>query len=69
MCLDSLTSVIPDIPFGYKLDQFTINPQGSLSSSLEFLYTTAWVNVYSIARTSNNTVIVSEVDVLDDGLY
>lgn len=36
-----------------------------LSSSLEFVYTDAWVPVYSIQRKSSNNVIVDEVDILD----
>jgi len=63
--VNSTVRTVPNIPFGYKLDQFTINANGSLSSSLEFLYTSAWVNVYSIQRISSNKIIVDEVSQLD----
>lgn len=64
---DEITAEIADIPFGYKLNQFTVNSQGTLASSLEFVYTSQWAQVYSIQRVSNNNVIVSEVDLLQDG--
>jgi len=64
----STPSVVTDIPRGYKLNQFTVNPVGELASSLEFVYTQDWAYVYKILRTSNNTIIVDEVDALDGSL-
>jgi hypothetical protein len=66
--LDANRRTIQNIPFGYKLNQFTINTFGSLASSLEFLYTSKWAQVYAIQRISQNDVIVSEVDILDGGV-
>jgi len=62
------SQVIRDIPRGYKLNQFTVNPEGELSSSLEFVYTSEWVQVYTIKRESQNRVIVDEVGLLEDDL-
>jgi hypothetical protein len=42
---------------------------GSLASSLDFLYTDKWAQVYSIQRISNNKVIVDEVSMLQDGMF
>eukprot|EP01125_Pyxidicula_operculata_P004674 TRINITY_DN1755_c0_g1_i1.p1 TRINITY_DN1755_c0_g1~~TRINITY_DN1755_c0_g1_i1.p1 ORF type:complete len:960 (+),score=259.04 TRINITY_DN1755_c0_g1_i1:141-3020(+) len=60
--------VIPKIPSGYRINQFTINPEGELSSSLEFVYTSSWVWVYQIARTSSNAIITDEVSELEGDL-
>jgi len=62
------TAVIPNIPRGYKMNQFTINPAGELASSLEFVYTKKWAWVYTIVRTSDNTIVTDEVDLLDKDL-
>jgi len=56
--------VIENIPRGYKLNQFTINLQGELSSSIEFLYTDSWLPVYNIKKISQNTIIPDEIAVL-----
>jgi len=61
----SSNQTITDIPTGFKFDQFTINPYGEISSSLQFVYTTQWVQTYVITRTSSNSMITDEVDVLD----
>jgi len=66
--MEAITQEVSDIPYGYKINQFTINTKGTLASSLEFLYTSHWAQVYSIQRVSNNNVIVSEVDMLQDDL-
>lgn len=71
--INSTAVVLPDIPRGFKLNQFTINPDGELASSLEFMYTPEWALMYEVQRisidteTSNNgnRVIVDEVDILD----
>jgi hypothetical protein len=55
---------ISDIPFGYKTNHFTLSPKGELSSSLQFIYTTEWLNVYHVKLLSLNKVIVSEIDTL-----
>lgn len=66
-------NVIPSIPRGYRINQFTINTLGELSSSLEFLSTTGWGLVYRVERVSTdlttpgadgNNIIVDEVDLL-----
>jgi hypothetical protein len=56
---------ITGIHTGFKLDQFTVNPAGEISSSIEFVYTSQWVPTYVIERVSNNKMITDEIDVLD----
>jgi hypothetical protein len=58
--------VISNIPTGYELNIFTLNPYGELSSSLSFVYTTEWVNVYQVQRISQNKIVVDEADSLNN---
>jgi len=58
-------AVIPFVPRGYILTQFTINLDGELSSSIEFVYTDQWLPVYTVARTSTNTIIADEIRALE----
>eukprot|EP01125_Pyxidicula_operculata_P011693 TRINITY_DN382_c0_g1_i1.p1 TRINITY_DN382_c0_g1~~TRINITY_DN382_c0_g1_i1.p1 ORF type:complete len:980 (-),score=272.25 TRINITY_DN382_c0_g1_i1:188-3127(-) len=62
--ISDATEIIHSIPRGYKMNQFTVNPAGELASSLEFIYTNEWAQVYSIERISTNKLIVDEVDML-----
>jgi len=59
---------IPNIPRGYQLNQFTINLYGELASSIEFVYTDSWLQVYMMARTSSNRIITDEISLLDNSL-
>jgi len=59
---------IPNIPRGYRLNQFTINAYGELASSIEFVYTDTWLPVYSIVKTSVNRIITDEISLLENGL-
>jgi len=56
---------IPNIPRGFQLNQFTINPFGELGSSLEFLYTDRWAQVYTINRYSTNHLVADEITSLE----
>eukprot|EP01124_Arcella_intermedia_P035910 TRINITY_DN9272_c0_g1_i2.p1 TRINITY_DN9272_c0_g1~~TRINITY_DN9272_c0_g1_i2.p1 ORF type:complete len:1006 (-),score=213.10 TRINITY_DN9272_c0_g1_i2:64-3081(-) len=56
---------IPNIPRGFQLNQFTINPYGELASSLEFLYTDRWAQVYTINRISTNHLVADEITSLE----
>lgn len=51
--INTTNVTVKNIPFGYRMNQFTINPDGNLSSSLEFVYTDAWVPVYRFLLPSN----------------
>jgi len=62
---DRPPKTIPDIPTGFKFNQFTINPMGEISSSLEFVYTTNWTQTYIIQRVSDNSMITDEVASLE----
>jgi len=64
----STPTVIPNVPRGFSLNEFTVNPAGELASSLEFVYTEQWVWVYQILRVSNNTIVVDEATALDGSL-
>jgi len=63
--VDPPLATIPNIPRGFQLNQFTINPAGELSSSLEFVYTDQWLTVYSVQRISDNRLLTDEITVLD----
>jgi hypothetical protein len=67
--IDSFARTINNIPFGYKLNQFTINKYGSLASSLDFLHTSQWIQVYTVQRISHNNIIVDEIDILDGSIF
>eukprot|EP01124_Arcella_intermedia_P035911 TRINITY_DN9272_c0_g2_i1.p1 TRINITY_DN9272_c0_g2~~TRINITY_DN9272_c0_g2_i1.p1 ORF type:complete len:1004 (-),score=188.51 TRINITY_DN9272_c0_g2_i1:59-3070(-) len=56
---------IPNIPRGFKLQQFTVNPDGELSSSIEFLYTDTWLKTYTIERISDNFLIADEISLME----
>eukprot|EP01130_Rhizamoeba_saxonica_P001444 TRINITY_DN11301_c0_g1_i1.p1 TRINITY_DN11301_c0_g1~~TRINITY_DN11301_c0_g1_i1.p1 ORF type:complete len:951 (-),score=200.62 TRINITY_DN11301_c0_g1_i1:32-2776(-) len=60
--------VINDIPHGFYANQFTFNTGGEISSSIEFLYTDKWLNVYEIYRDSSNSIIVGEIEELEGSL-
>jgi len=64
----STPKVINNVPRGFDLNQFTINPTGELSSSLQFVYTQSWAWAYQILRVSNNTIVVDEAQALDRSL-
>jgi len=55
---------LQNIPFGFKTKHFTVNTFGELSSSLEFVSTSDWLQVYQVVRKSKNTIMVSEIDEL-----
>lgn len=61
-------NVTTGVPRGYKLNQFTINPDGELSSSIEFVYTQSWAWVYRVELRPGNVILVDEANALDQSL-
>jgi len=57
---------IAGIRSGFRTNLFTINPDGELSSSIQFVSTSDWLNVYKSERISQNNVITTEIQLLSN---